>query len=191
MMRTVVLLLAFHLFSLYCFAADKNAKGLLPEVRLNSSEDENEKKAFSSEIMITRSENKAIESLQAIIKKKKGSKEEADLWYRLAEMYMRRSKSGRFFDLHQDTPLMKLSPFPVPNEKGSEAVKRAIKIYTKIEIDFPNFKQMDAVLFNNAFANQQVAQYRQSEALYHKLLTRFPKSPPYCRWYIGGGRTSL
>ncbi|WP_413613273.1 tetratricopeptide repeat protein [Bdellovibrio sp. HCB-110] len=177
MMRTVVLLLAFHLFSLYCFAADKNAKGLLPEVRLNSSEDENEKKAFSSEIMITRSENKAIESLQAIIKKKKGSKEEADLWYRLAEMYMRRSKSGRFFDLHQDTPLMKLSPFPVPNEKGSEAVKRAIKIYTKIEIDFPNFKQMDAVLFNNAFANQQVAQYRQSEALYHKLLTRFPKSP--------------
>jgi len=178
MMRTVILLLAFHLFSLYCFAADKNAKGLLPEVRLNnSSEEEDDKKAFSSEVMITRSENKAIESLQAIIKKKKGSREEADLWYRLAELYMRRSKSGRFFDLHKDTPLMKLSPFPLPNEKGSEAVKRAIKIYTKIELDFPSFKQMDAVLFNNAFANQQVGAYKQSEALYQKLLTRFPKSP--------------
>ncbi|KHD87835.1 MAG: adventurous gliding motility protein U [Bdellovibrio sp. ArHS] len=178
MMRTAVLLLAFHLFSMYCFAADKNAKGLLPEVRLNgNNETENEKKAFSSEIMITRSENKAIESLQGIIKKKKGSKEEADLWYRLAELYMRRSKSGRFFDLHQDTPLAKLSPFPVANEKGAEAVKRAIKIYTKIELDFPGFKQMDAVLFNNAFANQQVAQYKQSQFLYEKLLTRFPKSP--------------
>ncbi|WII72040.1 tetratricopeptide repeat protein [Bdellovibrio sp. 22V] len=176
MMRTVILLLAFHLFSMYCFAAEQ--KGLLPEVRLkNGNEEENERKAFSSEIMITRSENKAIESLQVIIKKKKGSREEADLWYRLAELYMRRSKSGRFFDLHQDTKLMKLSPFPVPNEKGSEAVKRAIKIYTKIELDFPNFKQMDAVLFNNAFANQQVAQYKQSEQLYHKLLSRFPKSP--------------
>lgn len=178
MLRTVILLLAFHLFSIYCFAAERNSKGLLPEVRLNNgSEVENDKKAFSSEIMITRSENKAIESLQAIIKKQKGSKDEADLWYRLAELYMRRSKSGRFFDLHKDTPLMKLSPFPVPNEKGADAIKRASKIYTKIELDFPSFKQMDAVLFNNAFANQQISNYKQSEALYQKLLTRFPKSP--------------
>lgn len=178
MIRTVVLLLAFHLFSLYCFAADKNAKGLLPEVRMdNSSESENEKKAFSSEIMITRSENRAIESLQTIIKKNKGAANEADLWYRLAELYMRRSKSGRFFDLHQNTPLMKLSPFPVPNERGAEAIKRAIKIYTKIEMEFPKFKQMDAVFFNNAFANQQIGQFKVSEILYHKLLTQFPKSP--------------
>lgn len=177
MIRAVILLLAFHLLSLASFAAERNTKGLLPEVRLNNSEDENERKAFSSEIMITRSENKAIESLQTILKKKKGSPEEADLWYRLAELYMRRSKSGRFFDLHQDTPLLKLSPFPVPNEKGSDAVKRAIKIYTKIELDFPQFRQMDAVLFNNAFANQQVRQIKLSENLYMKLLTRFPKSP--------------
>ncbi|ASD64134.1 tetratricopeptide repeat protein [Bdellovibrio bacteriovorus] len=178
MIRTIVLLLAFHLFSHYCFAADKNTKGLLPEVSMTQgSESDNEKKAFSSEIMITRSENRAIESLQVIIKKNKGAKNEADLWYRLAELYMRRSKSGRFFDLHQDTPLMKLSPFPVPNERGAEAIKRAIKIYTKIEMDFPHFKQMDAVLFNNAFANQQIAQYKVSELLYHKLLTQFPKSP--------------
>lgn len=178
MIRTIVLLLAFHLFSHYCFAADKNTKGLLPEVSMSQgSETENDKKAFSSEIMITRSENRAIESLQTIIKKNKGAKNEADLWYRLAELYMRRSKSGRFFDLHQDTPLMKLSPFPVPNERGAEAIKRAIKIYTKIEMDFPRFKQMDAVLFNNAFANQQIAQYKVSELLYNKLLSQFPKSP--------------
>lgn len=178
MLRGTILLIAIHLFSLYCFAADKNTKGLLPEVRIgNGSEDENERKAFSSEIMITRSENKAIESLQTIIKKQKGSKNEADLWYRLAELYMRRSKSGRFFDLHQNTPLMKLSPFPVPNEKGAEAVKRAIKIYTKIEMDFPKFKQMDSVLFNNAFANQQVGNYKNSEVLYNRLLAQFPKSP--------------
>ncbi len=177
MYRNMILLLALQLLSISSFSAERTEKGLLPEVRLNNSEEENEKKALSSEVMITRSENKAIESLQQIIKKKQGAKEEADLWYRLAELYMRRSKSGRFFDLHQDTPLLKLSPFPVANEKGSEAIKRAIKIYTKIEMDFPNFKQMDSVLFNNAFANQQVAQFKQSEALYLKLTTRFPKSP--------------
>ena len=177
MLRAVVLLLAFHLFSIAVFAQKKDTKGLLPEVRMNNSEQDNEKKALSSEVMITRSENRAIESLQAIIKRKKGAPEEADLWYRLAEMYMRRSKSGRFFDLHQDTPLLKLSPFPIPNEKGSEAVKRAVKIYTKIEIEFPKFNQMDSVLFNNAFANQQIGQLKQSEALYLRLLSKFPKSP--------------
>ncbi|MNK26233.1 Outer membrane protein assembly factor BamD [compost metagenome] len=178
MLRGTILLLVIHLFSIYCFAVDKNEKGLLPEVRIGTgSEAENERKAFSSEIMITRSENRAIESLQSILKKQKGSKEEADLWYRLAELYMRRSKSGRFFDLHQNTPLLKLSPFPVPNEKGLEAVKRAIKIYSKIEAEFPRFKQMDSVLFNNAFANQQVGNFKNSELLYHRLLTQFPKSP--------------
>jgi TolA-binding protein len=177
MTRAVILLLAFHLVSIVAFASDENAKGLLPEVRIQSNnEDENDKKAFSSEMMITRSENKAIASLQGIIKKQKGSKAEADLWYRLGEMYMRRSKSGRFFEMHQNTTLTKLSPFPVPNEKGAEAIKRAIKIYTKVEIDFPQFKEMDSVLFNNAFANQQVGQVKNSIALYERLLAKFPKS---------------
>jgi Uncharacterized protein conserved in bacteria len=178
MTRALILLIAFHLISAMAFAAEKNAKGLLPEVRMQQgNEDDNEKKAFSSEIMITRTENKAIESLQQVIKKSKGSSTEADLWYRLAELYMRRSKSGRFFELHKDTKLMKLSPFPVPNERGAEAIKRASKIYTKIEIDFKNFKDMDAVLFNNAFAFQQLGDLKQSVATYARLLEKFPKSP--------------
>lgn len=174
-LQTILLLLAIHLFSLYCFA--ETEKGLLPEVRLTNNEDDNDKKSFSSEIMITRSENKAIDSLQAVLKKQKGSVNEADLWYRLAELYMRRSKSGRFFDLHKDTPMMRLSSFPVRNEKGSEAIKRAIKIYSKIEAEFPHFSQMDSVLFNNAFAHQQVNQFKESDQLYAKLLQKFPNSP--------------
>lgn len=177
MVRATALLLSFQLITTASLASEKTTKGLIPEISLNSgSEVENDKKALSSEIMITRSENKAIASLQSIIKKKKGSSVEADLWYRLAELYMRRSKSGRFFDMHQDTPLTKLSPFPVPNEKGSEAIKRASKIYSKIETDFPQFTNMDAVFFNNAFALQQLGKIKQSEQLYLKLLTKFPKS---------------
>ncbi len=81
----------------------KEAKGLLPEVNLNSeSEDKNLDTAYKSELLITKTENKAIESLQKIIAKKKGTVEEADLLYRLAELYMRRAKSGRFFDLNSD-----------------------------------------------------------------------------------------
>lgn len=174
-LRSVSLLLAFNMIAPICFA--ETEKGLLPEVRLSGNEEENDRKALSSEIMITRSENKAIESLQSIIKKQKGSKAEADLWYRLAELYMRRSKSGRFFDLHRDAGPTKLSSFPIPNEKGAEAIRRAMKIYSKIEVDFPNFKQMDSVLFNNAFAYQQVGQFKESDAIYARLLQKFPNSP--------------
>jgi TolA-binding protein len=162
------------IFPLLTFA--QSEKGLLPEIRLTDNENENQNKALKSEIMITRTENKAIESLQTILKKQKGSPNEADLWYRLGELYMRRSKSGRFFDLNKETPLLKLSTFPIPKEKGSESIKRAIKIYTKIETDFPKFKQLDSVLFNNAFASQQVGNIKNAEILYTKLRTQFPNS---------------
>lgn len=155
-------------------------KGLLPEVRIGEggTEVENDKKALTSEIMITRSENKAIESLQALIKQRKpGSAGLADLYYRLAELYMRRSKSGRFFDMNQNNPVVKMSSFPVPNERGSEAIKRAIGVYTRIEKEFPNFKDMDAVLFNNAFAHQQVGKAHEASVLFTRLVEKFPRSP--------------
>ncbi len=171
MLKLTIIILIFPILT---FA--QSEKGLLPEIRMSDNENENQSKALKSEIMITRTENKAIESLQVILKKQKGSPNEADLWYRLGELYMRRSKSGRFFDLNKETPLMKPSTFPIPNEKGSESIKRAIKIYTKIETDFPKFKQLDSVLFNNAFANQQIGNIKSSEILYTKMRNQFPNS---------------
>ncbi|HEY8272402.1 MAG TPA: tetratricopeptide repeat protein, partial [Pseudobdellovibrionaceae bacterium] len=162
------------------FAKKQEGKGLLPEVRIgeNGSEAENDRKTLTSEILITRSENKAIDSLQKLIKgKKPGSPESADLLYRLAEMYMRRSKSGRFFDMNANTPAVKLSPFPVPNERGADAVKRAIGVYTKIEKEHPRFKDMDSVLFNNAFAYQQIGNHKEASAIFTRLVDKFPKSP--------------
>lgn len=179
MKKFIAILTAAQLITPVLDAKPKNTnKGLLPELAVSGdNETENDKKALSSEVMITRSENRAIVALQEVIQKNKGTAQEADLYYRLAELYMKRSKSGRFFDLHRDTPLMKLSPFPVPNEKGVDSVRRAVKIYTKIEADFPKYRNMDAVFFNNAFANQQLKQPKVAQVLYSKLLQRFPKSP--------------
>lgn len=162
------------------FAKNENGKGLLPEVRIGEggNESDNDKKALTSEILITRSENKAIISLQKLIKSKKpGSPESADLLYRLAELYMRRSKSGRFFDMNQNNPVVKGNSFPIPNERGSDAVKRAIAIYSRIEKEHPRFKDMDAVLFNNAFAHQQVGNGKEASILFTRLVEKYPKSP--------------
>ena len=57
-------------FTQFSRAASENVKGLLPEVGLSeSNEEQNQIKSFQSEVMITKTENKAIDSLKLIIKK--------------------------------------------------------------------------------------------------------------------------
>ncbi|WP_413288023.1 tetratricopeptide repeat protein [Bdellovibrio sp. HCB337] len=174
------ILLATIVVSEPSFAKKEAGKGLLPEVRIGEggNETDNDKKALTSEILITRSENKAIDSLQKLIKTKKpGSPENADLLYRLAELYMRRSKSGRFFDMNQNNPVVKMSSFPIPNERGADAIKRAISVFSRIEKENPNFKDMDAVFFNNAFAHQQIGKSKEASILFTRLVEKYPKSP--------------
>jgi cellulose synthase operon protein C len=163
-------------------AKEQGPKGLLPELKIDSTnEDENQKKALQSELLITKSENQAIRSLQSILKKQKGTPAEADLWYRLAELYMRRAKSGRFFDLSRNSGdaaiAARFAPPEVQNETAVGNLKRAIGIYLKIDRDFPKFREMDAVLFNAAFASQQIGLKKQADALYYKVVTNHPKSP--------------
>lgn len=157
--------------------AQKDQRGLLPEVQATpENEAENEKKSLNSEILITRTETKAIDSLQAILKRKKGQPEEADLWNRLAELYMRRSKSGRFFDLFLNEKTKQLSSIPVTVTKGSDWIKKAISVYFKIEREFKKFPEMDSVLFNNAFAHQLLGDANGSEKIYLQLVRNYPNS---------------
>ncbi len=180
-MSVLKALTSILLISLLCknaLAAEKQDKrGLLPELKLNSSnEEKNEQTMLHSEIMISKTEDKAIESLQSLLKKNKGTSQEANLLYRLAELYMRKAKTGRFFDLNSDTKAVKLSSFPIPPKKGKDWIRKASQTYFEIEKRFPEFSEMDGVIFNNAFANQQLNDIKNSELLYKRLLHKFPTS---------------
>ena len=157
-------------------AAQENLKGLLPEVKLNSQNEEaNQEKSFQSEILITKSENKAIETLAKIIKKNAGNREEANLMFRLAELYMRRAKSGRFFDLDLRSE-NRLKQIGLQNQKATDSLKQALKIYEQISARFPNFKELDYVLFNSALAHLQLKQTERAKTFYGQLIARFPNS---------------
>lgn len=159
-------------------AYQKDNRGLLPEINTQKSTDkESDSQAIKSEVLISKTENKAIEALQNILKKKKGTPQEADLLNRLAELYMRKSKSGRFFDLQRDEAKKTLSSFPVAQEKGADWIVKAIKTYNQILTQFPKFAETDSVLFNSAFAYQQINQKKNSENNYKALIERFPNSP--------------
>ncbi len=159
-------------------AEKKETKGLLPELQIKSqNETENQKKALTSEVLISKTEARAIEVLQNILKKKKGAPDEPDLWNRLAELYMRRSKSGRFFDLNRDDKkILSTVPSEIKEQSALSNIKKAIEIYSKIEKDFPKYSDLDSVLFNNAFANQQIQQKKPAEVLYRRMIHQFPDS---------------
>lgn len=166
----------FLFISQVCVAAN-DEKGTLPEVRLDSkNEDKNQETAFKSEVLITKAENKAIEALIKIIKKKKGSSEEPDLLFRLAELYMRRAKSGRFFEMY-DKAEKRLNQTGIQSQKSQQALKNAIVVYNRIENNYPKYKDLDAVYFNNAMAHQQTRQIERAKTLYNNLVAQFPKSP--------------
>lgn len=157
-------------------ATQDPTKGLLPEVRMNSeNEDQNQEKAFQSEVLITKAENKAIDSLAKIIAKKKGTPDEADLLFRLAELFMRRAKSGRFFDLNV-TSQSRLTQIGLPSQQTEAALKNSIKIYNRLQKEFPKYKNLDAVYFNNALAHLQTKQTEQARNLYDQLVAKFPDS---------------
>ncbi|MBL7542497.1 MAG: tetratricopeptide repeat protein [Bdellovibrionaceae bacterium] len=175
MFKTVITLFLF--VSLAVVAQKKDSRGLLPELNTQkSSEQESESQTLKSEVLISKTENKAIEALQNILKKKKGTAQEADLLNRLAELYMRKSKSGRFFDLQRTSNKKTISSFPIAQENGAEWLRKAITIYNQILAQHPKFSETDSVLFNSAFAYQQLNQKKNSEINYKALIDRFPNS---------------
>lgn len=170
-------LLFINLSHSLTYAQPNNAdKGLLPEIQLNqNSEDTNQEKSFKSEVLITKTENMAIEKLKKIIKKNVNSPEEADLLYRLSELYMRRAKSGRFFDLDAQF-VNRLNRQGLSSQKAQESLRQAIQIYTQISKRFPNFRDMDFVLFNSALAHLQIRETERAKTLYSQLIAQYPNS---------------
>ncbi len=166
------------LISTSLIAAPKgDDRGLLPELNTQkSTETETDSQNLKSEVLISKTENKAIEALQNILKKKKGTPQEPDLLNRLAELYMRKSKSGRFFDLQRSANSKTLSSFPVAEAKGADWLQKAVKTYNIILTQYPKFNETDSVLFNSAFAYQQLNLKKNSEANYKILIDRFPNS---------------
>lgn len=172
-------MILFLLLSLQTNAWAKEIKGTLPEVSVRANQDEqsSEAKSVAAEVLISKTENQAIATLQKIIAKRKGSAEEPQLWFRLAELYMRRAKTGRFFDLHREAnKAVQFVPKEIREQSAKKNIQQGIDIYQKIEKSFPKYVGMDEVLFNNGFAHQGLGKPREAEAAYTRLVTRFPSS---------------
>ncbi len=137
----------------------------------NDDEKGNEIKSAKAEYLIRKSEIKAINQLKSLIKKNRGKNIEPDLLFRLTELYMRRVKAERFFEVHRKSNIVvALLPKIVKKASSKKYIKKSIKIYDYIMKKFPKYSQMDVILFNNAFARQEVADYKSSEKIYWRII---------------------
>lgn len=152
--------------------------GMLSEIKPEfENEEASERRAIKGEVLISNAEEQALQSLLRILERRKGTAQEPDLLYRLAELHMRRSKSGRFFDLWRSTDkASSIAPPKVRDQSAREHIQKAIAIYRRLEKDYPKFPDLDQVLFNGAFAQEQLGNRSEAGSMYKKLLTQFPQS---------------
>jgi len=138
----------------------------------------NDIKSLKAELLVSATEAKAIQQLNMLIRKYHGTPLEPELHFRMAELYMRKSKTDRFFELHRESDtVVHLAPRVTKEASSRESVTKAIATYSLLQKKFPEFPQMDLVIFNHAFACQTIAQDKDAETLYWSLVKDFSSSP--------------
>ena len=148
----------------------------------------NEIKAAKTEMLVMKSEKKALEQLKVLEKKYSGTRMEPEILLRLAELYMRRARTERFFEVHKSSDqILKVAPQLVSEASEKLEIRRAIEIYKRIQARFEGFRNMDIVIFNNAYAHQQIGEEKEAEALFAKLIEKFPRSPLVPDAYLASG----
>lgn len=133
--------------------------------------------AVEQEALVSISEAKAIEALIRIIDKRKGSSEEAGLWERLSELYLKQAKSARFFSLTKTSEKTLSFLPPIIGQKSlQKPLNEAVKAFETIKRRFPKYENMDRVLFHSSLTYAQMGRFALATNETKDLLARFPKS---------------
>lgn len=178
----LVLLGATFLFSVSDIdvteAAEKKSATIEDELKLRAGDEHgNELKALKMEMLVMRSEKKALEQLEKLKTRYKGTRMEPEILFRLGEIYMRRARTERFFEVHRDSnQIARFAPELVRTASEVKQIRRAISIYVDLESRFPRFRARDIVVFNTAYAYQQVGEDTNAEKQFQRLLSQHPHS---------------
>jgi tetratricopeptide (TPR) repeat protein len=188
----LIFLLALSLASGTDLSAKEKAgkpQTLDDELKLKAGDEEgNEIKSLKTELLINRNDEKALVQLNKLLKKYKGSALEASLNFRLAELYMRRAKTASFFEVHRDnSSIVRFTPQETKSASSRGWITKAVNTYDSIERRFTHYRDMDLVLFNNAFARQMIGEEKQAMQRYRRVIEDYSESPlvPDCHLAIG------
>ena len=167
--------------------------GVEKELKLQVGDEAgNEVKALKTELLVIKSEKKALDQLLHLQTKYANTRMEPEILFRLAELYMRRARSERFFEVHKgDQQIMSFAPTMVKEASEAAEIRKAIAFYVRIQEKYPRFHAMDVVYFNGAYAHQQVGEDNEAEALFQRLIKEQGGSPLIPDAYLSIGEINF
>lgn len=107
------------------------------------------------EKVIAHSELKALQSAQKLLAKKQGTKDEAGLLLRLAELQMKRAKGEKL---------------------DKNYLRQALQSYQTFEKKFPKHIERDVALYNQGYIYQNLNQPKRAIEVYQFMISSCPKS---------------
>lgn len=133
--------------------------------------------ALETEVLVSLSEQKAIDALERIIAKRKGTPEEAELWERKSELYLKLARSARFFALNKTSEkTLSFLPPVVRQKSNTTPLQKAMECFDVIERRFPKYPDMDRIYFHSSLTSAQLGRFNMARVQIEKLLGRHPKS---------------
>ena len=142
----------------------------------NENGEIDEHKATIAETLVSKNEKQAMAQLNKLLAKYHGTPLEPGLLFRKAELFVRQSKSARFFEYTADGAHNHESGSKSKKTGSKAKIQEAVDVYETIQRRFPSYSELDSVLFNNAFLRQQLDQNKAAERIYRELLKNFPES---------------
>jgi TolA-binding protein len=101
---------------------------------------------------------------------------------------MNRARNERFFEIHKNSnEVLSFVPQLVKDASESKQIKEAIATYMTMQEKFPHFYKMDIVLYNTAYAYQEIGDDKNAEAQLQKLINEHPSSSMVPDAYLNVG----
>ncbi len=184
--------LIFLLSFIFCFEAyaKKPKSDVIDNLKYSGklSESENQTRAATGEVLIRKVEDKALTQLHRLLKLYKSKPQEVDILFRLSELHMRRAKTDRFFEINKDEKeVVSLVRDKKLSFSQNTEIKKAVRFYDRIRKNFPKYKKLDVVLFNNAYARQNLSDHKGAEDLYRQILKNHKRSRYVAESYLAVG----
>lgn len=170
----------FVLLLLIAFPTWAQKPPVAPAITPNQKDNDSTRvtKEAAAEAMISQTEERALETLENILKRQKGSPNEPDLWLRRGELYMRRAKSARFFEFQREDlgRAGSLVPEVIKNQQSRKHLVDANRSYLKVFNEFKNHPRADQALYTFSFNLEQLGEPDKAIIYYSQLINQYPKS---------------
>ncbi len=160
------------------------------------------------EVRAQRLLQREVQVLERLVSRTRaGDPRGADYLLRLAETYFEMQQFYNTQARNLDQPI-----FEAREAKNGEKVRQlrqrqqsaeqqlqrfrqeAIRTYARLVRDFPNYRNMDQVLFSLAFGLEEMRQFQRARQVYHRLIKGFPQSRfiphaylSFAEYYFGEG----